>query len=306
MEYSSSTNDGIFGRRRFELPTWTVLTANYLAWGLLTWYNAVIPWWILVALGGFSVCLHGSLQHEFLHGHPTHNAWINKALVWLPLGLWMPYAIYRDSHIAHHRCEQLTDPAQDPESFYYSADEWQRWPRWARAVLTINNTLAGRLIIGPILAAGQFLFAQARQLACGDRRYAGAWFWHAVGCAAVMYWVLVICQMPLWQYFLFFAWPGLSFTLLRSFTEHRPAAQPAQRTIIVEGSLLTRLLFLNNNYHHVHHAAPTMAWYRIYDVYRRNRAQVLQENGGFYFKSYLDLAKNHLFRVKDTPAYPRC
>jgi len=110
--------------------------------------------------------------------------------------------------------------------------------------------------------------------------------------------------MPLWQYVLLFAWPGLSLTLLRSFTEHRPVDALDQRTIIIEGSLLTRLLFLNNNYHQVHHFDPGLVWYRIADRYRQNRDRVIRENGGFYFSSYFDLCRNYLFRIKDSPVYP--
>ena len=72
----------------------------------------------MILAGGFIVCVHGSLQHEFLHGHPTSSQTLNTLLIWFPMGLWMPFTIYRDSHIAHHRCERLTDPLQDPESFY--------------------------------------------------------------------------------------------------------------------------------------------------------------------------------------------
>jgi len=289
---------------RFELPTWLLLVANYSSWLLLTWYSAAIPWWAMLLLGGFIICLHGSLQHEFLHGHPTHRTWFNKALVWLPLGLWMPYTIYRDSHIAHHRCERLTDPVEDPESFYVPAARWKQLNRLSRVILTINNTLAGRLLIGPVVVVAQFWTAQARQLISGDRRYAGMWVRHLLGCAVVLYWVVGVGQMPLWQYVLLFAWPGLSLTLLRSFTEHRPVDALDQRTIIIEGSWLTRLLFLNNNYHQVHHSDPSLAWYRIAGRYRQNRDNITRENGGFYFRSYFALFRKYLFRTKDSPVYP--
>ncbi len=289
---------------RFELPTWTVLVVNYSLWFLLVWNNALIPWWALLALGGFTVCLHGSLQHEFLHGHPTRSAALNRTLVWLPIGLWMPYTIYRDSHVAHHGCESLTDPLEDPESFYLSAARWEQSSRLTRAILTVNNTLAGRLLIGPIVAISQFWSSQVRQLIQGDRRYLAVWVRHLVGCAAVLYFVVVLCGMPLWQYLLFFAWPGLSLTLLRSYTEHRPAAETDQRTIIIEGSLLTRLLFLNNNFHHVHHAEPALPWYLVGARYRHDRERVNRENGGFYFKSYLELFRNYLLWPKDKPVYP--
>lgn len=289
---------------RAELPTWLVLVANYALWLGLTWYHGALPWWVLLLLGGFTVCLHGSLQHECLHGHPTRWDWLNKSLVWLPIGLWMPYTIYRDSHIAHHQCEGLTDPWEDPESFYLSAEAWSRCPRLSRRILTINNSLAGRLLIGPPIAVVRFWGSQLGRLFSGDRRYAGVWLSHLAGSALVLYWVVSVCQMPLWQYLLFFAWSGLSLTLLRSYTEHRPARDPGQRTIIIEGSPLSRTLYLNNNFHHVHHADPGLAWYLIADRYHRNRERVNEENGGFYLRGYSDLFKKYLFKVKDAPVHP--
>lgn len=288
----------------FEIPSWMVLIGNYSAWFLLTWNHAAIPWWLLLFLGGYSICLHGSLQHEFLHGHPTPSSELNKLLIWLPLGLWMPYTIYRDSHIAHHQCGQLTNPAEDPESFYVRAAGWERLPGIVRRILEINNTLAGRLLIGPIIAVAGFWLTQIRMLVAGDRRYAGVWIRHLAGCAAVLYWVVVVCALPWWLYVLLFPWPGLSLTLLRSYTEHRPRESVDQRTIIIEGSWLTRLLFLNNNFHQVHHQEPDLAWYCIGRRYDETRESVLRGNGGFYFKSYLDIARKYLLKSKDSPIYP--
>lgn len=285
-----------------EWPTWIVLMTNYLAWLLITWNQVAIPWWLMIFAGGMVICIHGSLQHERLHGHPTHSDALNKALVWLPLGLWMPFTIYRDSHIAHHRCDRLTDPLQDPESYYILASEWSRYSPVRRVLLRFNNTLIGRLTVGPLIAATSFLHAQARMLLEGDRRYASVWAWHLAGCALVLYWV-VVCGMPFWQYVLLVAWPGLSFTLLRSFTEHRPSESLDQRTIIIEGSWLTRLLFLNNNYHHVHHSEPGLAWYELGSRYRASSARVLAENGGFYYRSYFEVFRQYLFRTKDEPVY---
>ena len=287
-----------------ELLTWLVLSGNYAAWFFLTWNHTVIPWWLLLFLGGFTVCLHGSLQHELLHGHPTRSPRINKLLVWIPLGLWMPYTIYRDSHIGHHQCERLTDPIDDPESFYFDPAVWNHLPHIARYVLKWNNTLGGRLTIGPVLVVTRFWYKQTRQLVLGDWHYAKVWIWHFFGCALVLYWVMVVCGLSFWQYVLFFAWPGLSLTLLRSFTEHRPVKELDQRTIIVEGSWLTRLLFLNNNYHHVHHADPGLAWYLLRRRYDATRDKVNRENGGFYFKNYAAIFRNYLLKPKDAPVYP--
>ena len=43
-----------------EWPTILVLAGTYLAFGFLTWFAASIPWYALLPLGGYVVCLHGS------------------------------------------------------------------------------------------------------------------------------------------------------------------------------------------------------------------------------------------------------
>ena len=300
----SGITEGSHDSKPGEWPTWVVLGTNYIAWVLITWNHAVIPWWLMIFAGGFVICIHGSLQHELLHGHPTRSEALNKALVWLPIGLWMPYTIYRDNHIAHHRCERLTDPAQDPESLYIPAAASSRYSPARRLLLRFNNTLLGQLTVGPVIAATTFLFSQASMLIRGNRRYASVWVWHLAGCAMILYWVVAVCGIPFWQYVVLVAWPGLSFTLLRSFTAHRPSEDLARRTIIVEGSGLTRLLFLNNNYHYVHHREPDLAWFKLASRYRETRVRVLEENGGFYYRSYLEIFRRFLLNPKDEPVYP--
>ena len=96
---------------------------------MLTWWHAVLPWWLILPLGGYLVCLHGSLQHEAVHGHPTPWPVVNEALVFPSLWLWMSFRIYRDSHLVHHRNDILTDPIDDPESYYVTPQAWARMGR---------------------------------------------------------------------------------------------------------------------------------------------------------------------------------
>ena len=70
-----------------------------------------------------------SLQHELIHGHPTRWPRVNQLFGLLPLAVWYPYGLYRDSHLRHHRNDHLTDPHEDPESYYFSAAQWRRYPR---------------------------------------------------------------------------------------------------------------------------------------------------------------------------------
>src|SRR5437870_4407700 len=92
---------------RLELPTWGVAGGVYGGWLALTLFFHQLPTWAVVVLGAYLIAWHGSLQHETIHGHPTRSPRINHAVAWLPLSLWLPYRLYRDSHLQHHRDENL-------------------------------------------------------------------------------------------------------------------------------------------------------------------------------------------------------
>ncbi|MDP6872610.1 MAG: fatty acid desaturase, partial [Alphaproteobacteria bacterium] len=109
---------------KFEAPTWALIVAVYGGWFAATWYGSQMPGWLLLILGGWFTAWYYSLQHEVIHGHPTPWRWFNDALGYPPLGLFIPYSIYRGDHIRHHNKEFLTIPGADPESYYFDADTW--------------------------------------------------------------------------------------------------------------------------------------------------------------------------------------
>ena len=109
-----------------EWPTLAVAVAIYGGFGLLTWFYHQVPWWLVLPLGGYLVAWHGSLQHEVVHGHPTRSASFNEALVFPSLWLWLPFSLYRDSHLTHHNDVALTDPVEDPESTFVARADWAR------------------------------------------------------------------------------------------------------------------------------------------------------------------------------------
>ena len=291
--------------RRLEWPTLALASAIYGGWLALTWFWAALPWPLLALLGGWLVAWQGSLQHEVMHGHPTRRRAVNDAIGWPPLSLWLPYAIYRTSHLRHHRDELLTDPIEDPESVYLTGTAWRdASPVW-RAILTANMTLAGRLTIGPLIMIAGFLLDEARRLAAREPGRAGLWSRHAVGCAAVAAWVSVVCGMPAWVYALCFVYAGASLTRLRSFAEHRYADRHEERTAIVENGRLLGLLYLNNNLHVLHHLRPGVPWYRLPALYAAERASLHARNGGLVYDGYLDIVRRFLFTAHDEPLHPR-
>ncbi len=104
-----------------EWPTVAVAALIYSGWLALTWWHAALPTALIAVAGSWLVAWHGSLQHETIHGHPTRWRAVNAAIGAVPLSLWLPYGLYRDSHVAHHRSPHITDPLADPESRYVAS-----------------------------------------------------------------------------------------------------------------------------------------------------------------------------------------
>jgi fatty acid desaturase len=285
-------------------PTWIVAGVIYLGWGLATWYYAALPWWLLLPVGGFLIAWHGSLQHEAVHGQLAPWRWLNDAVALPPLGLWLPFPLYRAAHRAHHDFEILTEPWRDPESFYVDRETWDRLGVPVRAVLHAHNTLLGRLLLGPFLVVGQFYWAEMAALWRGDRRHLRTWLWHLPLAALVLIWVVGVCGIPLGAYLGLFVLPGISLTLVRSFAEHKAAHTPLERTAIVEAAPPFALLFLNNNLHYAHHKRPDLPWQALPAYYRAHRRELLDENGGLRYRGYAEILRRFLLRPVDTPVHP--
>jgi fatty acid desaturase len=64
------------------------------------------------------------------------------------------------------------------------------------------------------------------------------------------------------------------------------------------------LMYLNNNLHAVHHAKPSLAWYRLPALYRERRAEFLAGNGGYAFPGYWQIVGRHLLVPKEPTPHP--
>ena len=289
---------------QIEWPTLAVAAAIYGGFALLTWWYDALPWWLVLPLGGYLVAWHGSLQHEVVHGHPTPWPWLNELLVFPSLWLWLPFRLYRESHLAHHNDSALTDPLEDPESNFVARCDWDRRGPLSRAGLWVLKTLAGRMLFAPITSVWRLLRQEGGRLLAGDTGNLGIWAGHALGCALVLGWVVGVCGVPFLDYLAFFAYPGVALTLMRSFLEHQAKPEVRERTAIVEAGPVLSLLYLNNNLHTLHHLEPGTPWYRLPAKYRANRAAILEHNGGYLLEGYGSIALRYLFRPKESPVHP--
>lgn len=276
-------------------PTLAVTAAIYGGWLALTWWHAAIPLPLLAVLGGILIAWHGSLQHETIHGHPTGRPFIDGAIGFAPLSLWLPYAVYRSSHRDHHATHRITDPHLDPESHYHAVPAGWRY-RLAR----IEASLAARLLLGPPIRIALFLLDEARRAWTTPRAWALDWLPHLAALVPILWWLDHV-GLSLGTYLLAFVYPGASLSLLRSFAEHRADSAADKRAAIVGRGGILGLLFLNNNLHAVHHARPDLPWYRLPAYYRANQAQFAQAP---FYESYGSILYRFLWRAQDDVLHP--
>ena len=100
------------------------------------------------------------------------------------------------------------------------------------------------------------------------------------------------------------AYLAFSILKIRTFLEHRANERVRGRSVVVEDRGPLAFLFLNNNLHALHHANPRVAWYRLPALYAERRAQVLERNEGYAYRSYAEVLRRYLLRTKDPVPHP--
>jgi fatty acid desaturase len=286
-----------------EWPTLGLVVLCYAGFALAT--TVLVQWSVPAAVvtTALTVTLHASLTHEVVHGHPFRSKTLNMALVFPALSLMVPYGRFRDTHLDHHRDANLTDPYDDPESNYLDPVVWARLPWWVRPVLRFNNTLLGRIVIGPIVGQIAFILGDIRLSRGGDKRVAKAWLWHIPAVLIVVLWIAGFASMTIWA-FVLAVYAGNALLRIRTFLEHQAHARASGRTVIVEDRGLFAFLFLNNNLHVVHHKHPRAAWYHLPQLYVENRAHYLTRNGSYVYRSYAEIFRRYFLRAKDPVPHP--
>jgi len=290
------------GRAKVEWPTVALIAACYALWAgaLLVWQDFPL---LMLGVLALALALQSSLMHEASHGHPTRTGWANELLVGLPIGLVYPFRRFKSLHLRHHADELLTDPFNDPESYYRSLWQHDALPRWLQLLLRTNNTMAGRFVLGPWLGSAGFVAADLRLIMAGDRSVRRAWLLHGAGLLVVLPFVTLVAGMPLWLYVLVPVWLGQALISVRNFAEHQWSERPDGRTVIVERSPFA-FLFLNNNLHLVHHKNPTTAWYRLPRLFHERREEWLRMNDGYVFPNYWSMFRAFAFRAKEPVVHP--
>ncbi|MGV8987915.1 MAG: fatty acid desaturase [Cypionkella sp.] len=284
-----------------EWPTIALLATTYLAWviGTLLWGHSAV---LSLILTGVAVAQYASLQHEALHGHPFRNETLNEALVFPAITICVPYRRFRDTHLQHHFDPSLTDPYDDPESGYCDPQVWNRLSRPAQRVLRLNNTLLGRIVLGPFVGTWVFLAREFTLLRQGDRDVMQAWALNMAGLVPVLIW-LHMAGMPILAY-LGAVYVGFGLSKIRTYLEHRAHETCRARTAIVEDRGPLSLLFLNNNFHAVHHMHPKLAWYKLPALYLSKKEYYQRHNGDYVYAGYGEVFRRYLTRAKEPVPHP--
>jgi fatty acid desaturase len=296
-----STTD-LAGRLPIQWPTLLIFSFCYIGFFAATVHAQSLGFVPAIILLTLSLTLYSSFQHEVLHGHPFQSNRVNQMLVFPALGLLIPYLRFRDTHLAHHHDPSLTDPYDDPETNFIDPAVWESWPYSRRRLYQWNNTLLGRIILGPAISLATFYRQDLRRMLAGNRAVINAYLFHLAGVVPVICWLAWMGEMPFAQYVLA-VYLSLSVLKIRTFLEHRAHEKARCRSVIIEDRGILSLLFLKNNLHAVHHAYPTVPWYHLQAFYQARRDEFLTRNGGYVYRSYRQIIALFLLRAKDPVAH---
>jgi len=288
-------------RRSVEWPTVVLVAVFFAAWCALLLGHAHIAWPVqfiaLVYLGG----LWMSLGHELLHGHPTPWNWVNSAVGCMPLAFWLPFPRYKTLHVRHHLSD-LTDPIDDPESFYVLPEVWQQSGPLQRRWMLFLRTAVGRFTVG--VPRGILRFWRRELGLLGDQRILVQWVLHLLAASLFGWWLFAVVGMNPWVYVFSFCLGGSACTQLRAFVEHNAVATGTRSAVVKAGPVLS-LLFLNNNLHHTHHTEPDVAWYRIPERHRAlGSDEIAAAGAGLYRGGYLEVVRRYFVRPFGLPEHP--
>ncbi|HZC85776.1 MAG TPA: fatty acid desaturase, partial [Steroidobacteraceae bacterium] len=188
-----------------EIPTLLLILADYTGWLAITFAYTRWPLAIVAPITVVLITLHSSLQHEIVHGHPTRWERLNRLFAMVPLSLWLPYDRYLHTHRAHHVNPRLTDPLDDPESYYWRPEDLARLSAVSRFFHEIQQTLAGRVVLGSFWRIAMFmrdeaqtlLHTEKRPLIRNEQNVRRIWLEHLAWCVPVILWLKLVCGMPL-------------------------------------------------------------------------------------------------------------
>ena len=297
---SSPRNSGLLNHRK-ELITVFLLIVDYSAIVLTVARRDVLTPWLTLPFLALFTGWQMSLQHELIHGHPFRSRWINDLIGSLPFTLWIPYNLYRQSHLEHHELE-LTAPGVDTESYYVTEEQWTKFGAVHRAYLWANRTIVFRLLVWTVVSTTLFLLKTLRDAVRGVRGVRTAVVLHLVGVAFVLWLFVGVMGIQWWYYALGAVYGGRIVSAIRPFPEHLYQPGTELRTAMIMSGPFMSLLMLNNNLHIAHHEVPGAPWYEMPAVTQRiNAVERARAAGLLYEGGYAEVFRRFSFKPMGTP-----
>ena len=139
-------------------------------------------------------------------------------------------------------------------------------------------------------------------LRAGEGRVLLGWGLHLIGLVPLLLWLQWV-GMPLWAYLLA-VYLGTALLKIRTYLEHRAHEAFRARTVVIEDRGPLSYLFLNNNFHVVHHMHPTLPWYELPALYASRRAHYLRRNEAYVYHSYGQIIRQYFWHAKDPVPHP--
>ncbi len=144
------------------------------------------------------------------------------------------------------------------------------------------------MLLGPAFAIFGALRFAAVQLVRGNNRgrIAATWTAHLLALGLLTTWLDRRCGIPPVAFAFASVMPRCRWVQSARSTNIARPGKFASAPVINEAAWPWRLLFLNNNYHLVHHDLPHVPWFALREVYETSRQQYIERSGGFLVQGY--------------------
>ena len=129
-----------------------------------------------------------------------------------------------------------------------------------------------------------------------------SWGLHLIGLVPVLLWLQWV-GMPIWAYLLA-VYLGTGLLKIRTYLEHRAHEAFRARTVVIEDRGPLSYLFLNNNFHVVHHMHPAVPWYELPALYASRREHYLRRNQAYVYRNYGQIFRQYFWHAKDPVPHP--
>jgi len=159
------------------------------------------------------------------------------------------------------------------------------------------------MLIGPAVSLWRFYKTDIAAMWRGDVDVLQAYLLHMIALLLWLWWLHEYSTLPWWVNIIA-AYAALSLLRVRTFLEHQAHADVQGRTVVVEDRGFFAFLFLNNNFHLVHHTHPKAPWYVLPDLYSARRNDFLERNSYYRYANYGCVFTRYLFKRKDPVPHP--